>query len=454
MGAIMFFNRNASSVPSTVGPTYFSEDDLNSMEERLRSIEDEESWQFSHTKRVLSYNATSVAFWVLIFLTLCFASLNGYHGYTASGANIAGYTAVIIGFLYFNIELTIPISAHLMFWGNKGEPKLIIRLIGTIAFLLGVAFSLLIIQGKFSTGADTSSARQEASAIVFGSDKERLSAAKEAASELRGRVGSRSPSSIQSEIDAILASPVGKKGETIGTRTDNCSDSRKSGRERELCAKIDQLRRMKEDAISLKEREQEIILLTDNLTDEDRTSVKTADSQDTVLSAVIGQDKETVSLFRPSIIAVVAAIVTHLLWAAHGRSVSLSIEKKRNDMLSKNKLRRAVDRKSKEVEAAALDIATKAADRTHSAMAIANVVEATPLSEQSSPIQIRAYTDNCIIKMQGTTIQIGLLHDHYVSWCRLNNVLPVAIDRFDRVLKDLGYIVDAEGRVLGVSLKV
>jgi hypothetical protein len=435
--------------------TYSVEDeDLDTLRERLNSIEDEELWQRSHTKMIVSYNAKSLAFWVLCFLTLCFATLNGYHGYTASGASVVGVSAMVIGFLYFNIELTIPISAHLMFWGNKGDTKIAIRLIGTLAFILGVMFSILIIQGKFSSGADSSSARQEATAIVFGSDKDQLVAAKERSTELRERVGGRSSSSFGSEIEAILASPMGKKGETIGTKTRDCLASRKTGREREMCSKVDTLRRLKEDAISLEKSENDIKLLTENLTDVERTSVRSADSQDKVISEVIGQDAAKITLFRPSLIAVMAALLTHMLWAAHGRSVSLAIDRRRDGLFNKNKLRRVVDRRTKLIE----DVKTQESDKRSKMAVTQHVIDSAslsaPLSEKSSPAQVMEYLNNYIIKVEGASAQVGLLHDHYSNWCKQNRISVIPIDRFSRVLKDLNHIIADDGRVVGVSLKI
>lgn len=436
---------------------------LEMMEERLQRLQDEEVWQQSHTQLVISYNKTSLAFWLLCSASLCFALLNGYHGFSSSGAAVAGAAAFIIGFLYFTIELTVPVSAHLMSWGAKGQARWAVRVIGIIAYALGVAFSLLILQGKFSSGADTASARAEAQATVYATDREQLETARQTVSSLRARVGSKSPDSVLDEMKVLLAQPMNKR-ESLGDTTDECQGQRRTAKERDLCSQYDTLKRLHGDAVTYAKAQSDVARLAGNMTDVGRTSVRSADVQDKVIANLLGMKLENIQLFKASFIALMAALLTHLLWAAHGHTVNISIARKRDEVFEKNALKRALDRENSKKaaeEAAQAAAARRTAEETTAAFMkaqgthqkVASAIATAPLKEQPVVVQLQRYFTERAIMGTDFTMQVGMFHDDYSLWAKNQGLTPVTIDRFVSIVKDVGLGISADGRVVGAAIR-
>lgn len=427
-------------------------DHVSLMEERLQRLNDEKTWSQSHTKMVLAHNHASITFWLLAMASLCFALLNGYHGYTSSGGAVAGVAAIIIAFLYFTIELTVPVSAHLMSWGAKGQSRWLVRMIGLVAYILGVVFSLLILQGKFSSGADSASARDEAKASVYATDKTQLTQVTKTIAELTQRVGASSPESVLAEMKVLLAQPMSRKA-TLSDTTEECQGLRKTAKERTLCGQYDKLRKLREDAISLQMAKVELSKLTGNLMDVSRTSVKSSDVQDRVISSILGIKLENIQLFKASFIAIMAALLTHLLWAAYGMTINASIATNREELFERNALQRALGREVVAKQRVAEDTATEFLVAKGATPKVARAVVNAPIREQPAAVQIQSYFNERAIMGDDFTMQVGAFHDDYSSWAKNSGVTVVRVDRFVAIVKDIGLHISSDGRIVGAALR-
>lgn len=424
---------------------------LEAMEERLQRLNDETSWHESHTQMVIDYNKTSMAFWLLCAASSCFAILNGYHGWTSSGASNGSIAAAVIALLYFTIELTVPVSAHLASWGAKGQSRFILRGIGTIAFFLGVIFSLLILQGKFSSGADTQSALAEASSVVFQADKDGLETNRAKIRDLRASVGSRDEDSYNTEVLGLLGKSSGKV--TVGKATDDCMGQRKTSVERETCATIDTLRRKAKDAKALALAEEKVNTFSLNLMDTDRTKNKGGDAQDRMFEKMFGISLENIKLFKASIIAVMAALLTHLLWFAHGMSVNYSIASRRDTVFERNALERALKREDTRKVTSAQETNAKFLLAQGTSSRVAAAVASSPLAEQPAAVQMQQYYTDCTVMGPDFSMQVGQFHDHYVIWAKSHGIQrPVPVGRFVDLAKQLGLGVSEDGRITGAAI--
>jgi hypothetical protein len=428
------------------------ESNIELAREQLSSIEDLDYWNQSHKQLIIEYNKYSILFWVLSAASLCFSTLNAYHGFTTSGAFSVGMASFVIGFLYFVIEFTVPVSAHLMSWGSRGESRWTVRGLGIIAYTLGVVFSLLILQGKFSSGADTASAQSEGKAIVFSADKDGLLRAQEIVKSLSARVAGRSPESILAEMNSILATRT-SGGLTLAEATTNCTGERKLSKQRSLCAQYDGLVRLREDALTVREANAKIDKLTDNLTDTTRVTTKSSDVQDRVISAVSGVPLENIQLFKSSIIAIMAALLTHMLWAAHGLTVNLAISKKRDQHFAKSRLRRVVANAERDAATFVRQTEAQFMISRGTPERVARAVSMAPLREQPVATQIQTYFNNCAIIGDEFSMQAGIFHDHYCAWSRNEGVIPVSVDRFVAIVKDLQFGISQDGKIIGAAIK-
>lgn len=432
-------------------------DNVDTLEEQLRRIEDEEAWRKSHTRLILQYNASSVAFWLLMIASLSFAALNAFYGYQGATADqVAGtiaYSAWVIAFLYATIELTVPVSAHLVSWEGQGAAKWAIRVIGTLAFGIGVGFSLLILQGKFASGADSAGARSEIVADALAGDRTSLTELQSQRAELARSVGVRDARSFETEVATILATPIGRK--TLADTTDECSGTRKSATEREKCAQVDSLRRKVADAKTLAGLDERIATVRASLTGAvDKGQVaRTANVQDKVISTITGWNMESIRLLKASFIAMMAALITHMLWAAHGMTVNAAISKRRDEMMRKNALKRAVDRHHAHEARAAEQTAAKFTALSGATKRVAAAIEAAPLLEQPAVLQVqRFFTERALLGEQ-FMCPISLAHDEYLTWARTNGVASMPIDRFAIVLEHAGLGVTRDGKIVGATMK-
>jgi hypothetical protein len=426
------------------------------MEEELHRLTDEKTWSDSHLQQVISHNVKSVAFWVLLTGTLCFACLNSYYGFSSTrlGENVL-VSAIAIGILYFAMELTIPVSAHMLSWGAKGESRWLVRIAGAVAFGLGVSFSLLILQSKFSTGADTTAARSEARAAVASSDRSALAIAQKKVLDLTSRVGAKSEGQFQSEMAALLSTMVTRK-ENLGDRTDGCRGQQRSSNERDLCQKYNALSTGREEASALAQANADVNRLTGNMMNSNRSSVRTANAQDVVLAKILGTTPETVTMFKASIIAAIAALIIHMLWGAHGFMVNAAIKDERNAMLGRAKLERAVGRAKEVAQRSVLETVAQF-QSAQSGIAIAHTLTNAPLREQPMAMQIHKYFTVRTNMGPAFSQQLGLVHDDYVMWCRDNQITHATVDRFGAMVKEIGVsaniTVSHDGRVVGAALR-
>jgi hypothetical protein len=477
-------NTVASATASPILTSSAGASHIDLMSERLQRIQDEQEWENSHTALVMKYNRTSLAFWLLCICSLCFALLKGYHGFAASGGWVVGASAIIIAALYATIELTVPVSAHLMSWGSKGQSRWAIRLIGLSAYILGVAFSLLILQGKFSSGAGDSANRTAAAEAIVSMDQEQLKTARATAAALRPKVGDRSADSFMSEMKSILATSISKR-DTLGDVTDECQGAKRDQKQRDLCGKYDGLRLKHADAIALARAEATIEKAGSNLLNKERSAGVGMDVQDKIFARVLGTDITNIQLFKASFIAVMAALLTHLLWAAHGMTVNHSIAKRRDETFEQKALGRALERDRVQRETAVqraadeetrrlanIQAETEAAERRSRAEAdrvaaetqaafmaaknghqIATAVANAPLREQPVAIQVQRYFTERSLMGADFTMPVGLFHDDYNVWCRGHQLQAVTVDRFVELVKQIGLHISVDGRIVGAALR-
>jgi hypothetical protein len=204
-----------------------------------------------------------------------------------------------------------------------------------------------------------------------------------------------------------------------------------------------------------------------------------------VFSTVIGTSLENVQLFKASFIALMAALLTHILWIAHGAMVNIAIVRKRDAMFEKNMLSRALERDRTRRETAAeraeaeraaelarIVAETQAAKERSAAEAqritaetqaafmsqqtghkIALAVASAPLREQPTVIQLQRYFTERAVQGNEFTMQIGIFHDDYNRWSNQHQIVPVTVDRFVQLVKEIGMAVSPDGRIVGAAIK-
>jgi hypothetical protein len=349
-GAFMFDrnNNHALSHSATLTTTEVNLDARDSRKEELRQLEDEAIWRDSHTKLVINYNLSSAAFWVLSATTLAFASMNANYGaasLSAQNTTSQMLAAVAIGLIFAAMELTVPLSAHLASWeGKVGSQKWLIRICGLVAFSGAVLFSLAVLQGKFASGADSSSARNDIIAQTIGSDQTSFTDLTVQRAELYKSVGARQEASFLAEISVLLSKNVGKK--TVGDLTDSCTGVRKSAVEKDTCADVDALKRKAADAASIVNIDEKLSNTRGRLTGSVKTNdvVKSADAPDRVIASATGWKLDNIKMFKTSAMAAVAALVSHILWFVHGMVVNAAIAERRTEFMRSKQLTRSIER--------------------------------------------------------------------------------------------------------------
>lgn len=441
-----------------------SNDDIDELEERLQRLEDEESWEKSHTGLVLRHNFSSFPFYLLIIASCCFASLNALHGY--NGAVSQGTTvALAISALYFAIELTIPASSHMISWSGQGASTFLVRTIGLVSFCLAVFFSLLILQGKFSSSSETASRKSDIIRQTTRADQSSITQAISRRKELLEKK-SRPVATVEAEILAH------KQLKTCGRRkrsdcwrgTSQCTNATaKSSR-----AYCDVYARLLGELGVAKE-----LVTLDNRIEKLKVDVTTRDDvvdsgqQDKIISTLTGIQESTVHLLKPSLLATVAALITHILWAGHGMVVNGTIVKKRAENLEKQRIRRKLDKAGTLKQTAELEAQRKAEDataleerrqqeQTRQAFAEKKVqaISATaPLHERPLYMQVEAFiAEKCSVS-DGLLGFLGEMHDEYSFWAQQNRCQQVPVARFKEILDSISFSVSNEGRVSGIALK-
>jgi hypothetical protein len=434
-----------------VMPANLTTGGLEAIDERLHQIKDEEAWRNSHTKLVLKYNFSSLSFWLLLIASLCFASLNAHHGYLGGLAS-GTIAAVVIAFIYFTIELTIPVSAHWVSWAGDGGHKWTVRLIGIIAYGLGVIFSLLILQGNFAKSADSTQANTEVASLAFASDTHGLKQAMEQREQLVSKV-KRSVSAVKTELDTVLAAPFGK--ETLSSKTEDCTARRRPGRERDLCEKVDALKVEGGNAEALATLDEQIEKLKTGLMDRSKTgdNVQSSDASNKALSKLTGYSTKSIEAYKPSLLAMIAAFITHILWGAHGMTVNSGIRGRQREHMEVSALTRAVEREHRKVKLTAEETNAEFARRQGMQENVASTMMRSPLSEQPAAMQVQAFFTERTIMGDLYSQSVGIIHDDYAQWAKSGRLPILNISRFAEIVRGIGMAISADGRVLGAAIR-
>ena len=450
----MWWKRDSGAV--SAGVSIAASLDAHAIREQLAALEDEDQYNASHARNMLRHNVTSPLFWMLVVASTCFAGLNAHHGYVTSGGEAAIAVSVVIGMLYSVIEMTIPISAHLISWSAPGIAKVFIRLIGVVAFVLGVTFSLTILQSNFTTGAEQSQTRAENNADLLASDRAAFKQLTADVKSLSAELNGRSASSLDDDMKTLLAQPVTKgRPDTLADVTDSCTGERRTSKSREQCAQFDTLKRLRGKANDLATKQAELTQVSGRIryASEDGT-VTQANKADAIIAGAFGFDVKNLTDIKPTIIALVAAFLTHILWAAHGASVNVSIARQRNSVLKKASLKRALITHERVAGERAAMVTREFMEKRggvheKAAAAIANA----SLMDQPIQLQVTQFLNERAVLGAEFEQSIGLIHDEYSRWATSNNVERISIDKFRGVLKSLGLDVARDGRVLGAALK-
>lgn len=454
----------ASAVASAANPAEAS-DGLRGADlyrEHLSRIQDEQDWQQSHLRHIITHNASNFAFWVLCAISCAFSLLNGWYGFNSTLAE-GMVTAVLIGFMYSMVELTVPISAQFMSWEGQGTSKWVLRIAGGVAYIGAVLFSLTILQGKFASTADSISARTEVVADTLQGASAEYKRLEKQVAALDGKV-TRTAAAITAEIDVVLASPIGqgKGAKTLREVTASCSGKRTTSVERERCAQVDSLKRELSVAESIEAARARMDVMRNTLTTAvaKGETARTSDVAEKALAKATGINFDNIRLFKASVIATIAALVTHLLWAVYGAAANGTIARARTRTLAMRTLTRAVERtegaaerERRELEANFQAAQTNRMGLFQAAAKTAASGSTLRLNEQPAVEQVKSYLlAQCILGEQLYT-SLGVLHDDYVVWAKSNGALGLSIDRMQVILRECGLKLAPDGRVLGVALR-
>ena len=199
----------------------------------------------------------------------------------------------------------------------------------------------------------------------------------------------------------------------------------------------------------------------------DRDDIVVSGKQDEIISQLTGYKKDTVELLKPSLLATVAALITHILWAGHGMIVNGSIAAKRDENLEKQRIRRQLDKAGNLKNAAVAD-ATRKQQLTEAetlrqeqeavrAVTAEKKVQATsakaPLHERPLYMQVEAFiAEKCAVS-SGLRGFLGAMHDEYSIWAQHNKCQQVPVGRFKEIVEQVDFPVSSEGRVSGLALK-
>lgn len=449
---MLFRKRDSAATGAAASTVAVNADHIR---EQLAALEDEERYNETHFRHVIRYNLTSPLFWVLMIASMCFAVLNAHHGWVTSGGEIMATVALTIAMLYFVIELTIPVSAHLMTWSAPGYVRYLVRFLGVVSFSLGVAFSLTILQSNFTTGAETAATRAENNSDLLKGDRDSFKSLSAEIVELRAKSGGRTESSIADDMKVLLAQTVRKGGDTVGEASNNCTGERNNKVVRETCAEFDRLSRQKSAAHDLAEKQAQLDNVRSRIGGASEEGVaKNAKASDSVLAGMFGVNVDTLTSVKPTVIALVAAFLTHLLWAAHGASVNVAIARHRESALKRASLKRALDFASQHheehIKRVTQEFLTKRGGVNERAAA---AIAGAQLADQPIHLQVTQFLNERTVMGPDFAQSVGVIHDHYSRWCGSNNVDRAPIDKFVSVLKTIGVDVASDGRVIGAAVK-
>ena len=436
-------------------------DELRAQHEILK---DESEWHDKYATLAWSINKHSAMFWLLLAATSFFALLNGYYGFTSSLSSGIP-TAIAIAGIYTVIEYTVPMSAHMISYGDKETAgRWVVRGPGFLAFLAAVLFSLLILQMKFTSGADEEAARRESAALVRDTQSSTAKGAAASIQELRAKVGSTSPDTYQLQYQQVMNTPVqGQK--TLYDTTSGCSRP-KTSREKDLCGKWQDLRQKQQDALELRRLQATQEKAITNLQTDNKFGVagKSSNAAEKALAQWLNVPVETVETFRPSIIAALAAFITHMLWLAYSAQSNAAIEKMRKAHYAKAQTSRSLtlaeryeQEDREEAERAERRRIAETQQEFHSKRGtprrVAEALSESPLGDQGLATQVQEfYNERCILDAD-FEMSIGPLHDDYHKWCYEKSVRPLGISEFKRVTRALNFTISERGHVLGAALK-
>lgn len=453
-------------------------DPVAALKDRLAQLSDHNAWESSYFRKAVTSNLKSVTFWPLATVTGAFALLNANHGYSTTAANAlsngAGLdvVAALVAAIYFVVEITIPGSAHLISWNTDSRVrKFTVRLIGSIAFVLGVTFSLTILQSKFVSGSDSAAAVADVKADEFKANKTGFASTSALIAELRTKVKGKTPDGIMSDIGTLLSQPSSERSsKTVADASDECTGSRKLAKVREVCAEVDSLKRLYNDAKSLERLEGQAADFKQELTSGKRGPlVADARAGDKILASITGLKIDALREWKSAMIPLVAALITHLLWTAHAFTINSSLENTRRAQAESVSLSRAIERleTAKARNVAETAAAFSSAVRT---VPIPNAVSHGVQTVTGAPLLAHDGTMNAhvtatqkfllerTIMGDGYTQSIGIVYDHYTEWMNNPNsgvgLKALPLDRFKFLLTaSMGLRVTDDGKLIGVAVK-
>jgi hypothetical protein len=181
----------------------------------------------------------------------------------------------------------------------------------------------------------------------------------------------------------------------------------------------------------------------------------------------MGSSIENVQLFKGSIMALFAALLTHLLWAAFGITVNAEIARERESLIVGNSLIRAIARKKDEQATTQRDIEREkldAVEATKLAFELAKkptevksnksaINDVSGLSQHSILVQLQEFLISCCVISPSLKVSVGILHDNYAQWCTVNGHSPIQVDKLVQLLRELKITVETDGSVCGVAIK-
>jgi hypothetical protein len=66
---------------------------------------------------------------------------------------------------------------------------------------------------------------------------------------------------------------------------------------------------------------------------------------------------------------------------------------------------------------------------------------------------LQRYFTERAVQEPALAMQIGIFHDDYNRWSNQNGIVPVTVDRFVQLVKEIGMSVSSDGRIVGAAIK-
>ena len=411
----------------------------------LERLSDIEVWQRSAVWHIFWLNFRSIRFYILSTGTFCFAALNGIHGYQA-GISQGTSTAIAIAALYAAVEFSIPISAHMATWsGTKSGSKYAIRILGTVTLLLGMLFSLLILQGKFSSSSDGIFLKSEVTKQATNAE---LSSMRQAVRR-RNYLASLNllpPAAIKSKILSLKQEKsCGRRGRSLCWKSTKGCTNATASKSLDFCRRYATLASNLASSIELGRLNKRIDRLKVDVTSSSTEGI-VSESNDEVISLVTGLKKATIQLVKPSLLATIVAIIIHIMWSAHGMMVNSSVSSRMDEFLKRRELERFVESSRVGTNATHPPIVKPYTPKEYG--------DVIPQGSIGTGGHVTKFImSHCVYDSSSKhSVKISTLHDKYIPWAATNSAPNIDISSFTKVIKDLGYTVTTANEVVGMSM--